>query len=458
MTVLSLDRGHATMVTVDDDGQTASESRATRLNDDLTVHADLAGATSIALRANEGLSSMGFALYGPGFVLEPEEAGRILSADPRYHTVVRPYRNGKDLTARPRGVYVIDFGYMSLDEARGYALVLDLVRDRVKPARDANARETIRTHWWRFGWPRKELREALVGLTRFIATTETSKHRHFTLLDAAIAPDNMLIGVASSEAWHFGVLSSCLHLEWALNAGGTLEDRPRYNKTQCFDPFPFPDPPLGLRSAIGDKAEQLDAHRKAALARSEKVTMTGMYNVVEKLRSGEPLTKKEREVHELAACGVLRDLHDELDRLVAEAYGWPWPMEKEEILERLVALHDERIAEEQTGKVRWLRPEYQIPRFGKDLPLTSAELSLRDDSPPRSARAGGKRVAAFWPTSAAEQILAVKSTLAESPRSADQVVACFTSPKPELVARHLNTLALLGEAMVLEDGRYALAA
>ncbi|MEJ7812008.1 MAG: hypothetical protein WKG32_16465 [Gemmatimonadaceae bacterium] len=51
--------------------------------------------------------------------------------------------------------------------------------------------------------------------------------------------------------------------------------------------------------------------------------MTGMYNVVEKLRSGDALTAKEKAVHELAACGVLRDLHDELDRLVAGAYGWP---------------------------------------------------------------------------------------------------------------------------------------
>ena len=46
-------------------------------------------------------------------------------------------------------------------------------------------------------------------------------------------------------------------------------------------------------------------------------TRLNVYTAVEKLRSGEPLTEKERKVHEIAACGVLRDLHDELDRLVA---------------------------------------------------------------------------------------------------------------------------------------------
>ena len=75
-------------------------------------------------------------------------------------------------------------------------------------------------------------------------------------------------------------------------------------------------------------ADKLAQHLKDAIARDERVTMTGMYNVVEKLRSGEALTTKERAIHEVAACGILRDMHDELDALVAEAYGWPWPMEK----------------------------------------------------------------------------------------------------------------------------------
>ena len=49
-----------------------------------------------------------------------------------------------------------------------------------------------------------------------------------------------------------------------------------------------------------------------------------------------------------------------------EAYGWPATLTDEEILERLVALNKERAIEEKTGKVRWLRPDYQIPRFGSD--------------------------------------------------------------------------------------------
>ena len=229
-----------------------------------------------------------------------------------------------------------------------------------------------------------------------------------------------------------------------------IDATPRYNKSLCLESFPFPDTDAPERASIGDTAERMHAHRKSALDRDERITMTGMYNVVEKLRSGDALTPKERTVHELAACGVLRDLHDELDRLVAEAYGWPWPMEREEILERLVALHDERVEEEQRGLVRWLRPDYQSPRFGKDLP--ERQVTVVDD-----VRIGEGRLASDvklpWPLTAAEQIAAVAQAVGAHAGTAEEVAARFTAAKREIVARHLETLALLGE-LASSEGRY----
>lgn len=273
------------------------------------------------------------------------------------------------------------------------------------------------------------------------------------MLDALVAPDEGIVCFGLEDPFSLGVLSSRIHSLWATTAGGRLGvgNDPRYNKRVCFDPFPFPDPEPIVRASIAEKAESLDAHRKAALARDERVTMTGMYNVVEKLRSGEPLTKKERDVHEIAACGVLKDLHDELDALVAQAYGWPWPMEKETILERLVALHDERVEEEKAGKVRWLRPDYQIPRFGKDLP-GGDELALKAKA--AAPKAGATKTLAAWPATAAEQIGLVKSALDHTPRTAGEVAAGFTGARTDLVERHLDTLALLGEVRRLDGGRY----
>jgi hypothetical protein len=226
-----------------------------------------------------------------------------------------------------------------------------------------------------------------------------------------------------------------------------------YNKTLCFDPFPFPDPSQHLREQIARVAEALDQHRKDAIARDERVTMTGMYNVVEKLRSGEPLTPKERTVHEIAACGVLRDMHDELDRLVAQANGWPWPMEREEVLERLVALHDERVEEEKRGIVRWLRPEYQVPRFGGGV-VEPDEPVLDLPGEPVAAEVVKVAEKQPWPAGAVDQLGAVKSRLAPGPAMPAEVAAAFTGAPAALVARHLETLAMVGEVRTLADGRY----
>jgi hypothetical protein len=84
----------------------------------------------------------------------------------------------------------------------------------------------------------------------------------------------------------------------------------------------------------------------------------------------------ERTVHELAACDFLRDMHDELDRLVADAYGWPWPLTTEDIHGRLVALHARRVEEEILGDVHWLRPQYQVSRFAKRAEAADSSISM----------------------------------------------------------------------------------
>ena len=224
-----------------------------------------------------------------------------------------------------------------------------------------------------------------------------------------------------------------------------------YSKSVCFDPLPFPESTPDLRSTSGSAAESIDGHRKAALKRDERVTITGMYNVVEKLRSGEALTPKERAIHETAARGVLKDLHDELDRLVAEAYGWPWPMEKEEILERLVKLHDERVEEEKRGLIRWLRPDYQVPRFAPEGQANALDLPESETKAPVATAA--EKVP--WPGTAVEQLGAISGLIARGPVTVDSAIGAFSGADRKLVQRHVETLALMGEASVEGAGNYA---
>lgn len=180
--------------------------------------------------------------------------------------------------------------------------------------------------------------------------------------------------------------------------------------------------------------------------------MTTMYNVVDRLRAGTPLSKAEREVHELAACGTLRDLHDDLDRLVAQAYDWPWPETPAAILDRLVALHNQRVEEERAGTVRWLRPDYQIARVARSAEADAEVASAEDDATVTIAAASARTA---WPADAIGQITALGALIAARPLTVDEAANRFAAARREIVQRHLETLSLLGEAIVVGEGRYA---
>lgn len=448
MTVLAPNRGRAILLHVDQDAEIISTVEVERLNADLTAHADVAQAVTQPLLAISGLSSRGFTLVGRGFVLDDDEATRLAASDARNADIIRPYLNGRDLASRPRDVWVIDFGMSDEAEAKAFPVLYDIVRSRVQPQRAANKRASYREYWWRFGEPRVTLREALRGLSRFIATPYVSKHRFFTFLDAAVAPDETLVAIAVDDDYVLGVLSSTIHEAWALAAGSRLGvgNDPRYNNAACFDSFPFPDADDATRRLIADTASEIDQLRKDAIERDEAVTMTGIYNVIVKLRVGQPLTDAERRVHDSAACGVLRDLHYRLDALVAGAYGWPWPMQRTEVLDALVTLHGERIRQEKSGHIGWLRPAYQRVRFGSEdvsvLPLP-VEAQMAVAAPQSTATQD-------WPANAVAQITLIQEVLARGPVTVESVARQFKGARRDLITRHLETLAVMGEAR--EDG------
>lgn len=356
------------------------EEKIGRINADLTVGVDLASV--IPMKANDGLSSRGMSLHGSGFIIKPDEAEHLgLGRSPGLERHIRFYRNGRDLTDRPRGVMVIDlFGLTAEDVRARYPAVYQHVLLTVKAVRDkqiADAENPTKDaigyaeKWWLFGKPRSELRPALANLPRYIVTVETTKHRIFQFLDASILPDNMLVAIGLSDGYPLGVLSSRYHGQWALRTGGWLGvgNDPRYSKSRCFDPFPFPEASETQKSAIGAIAEELDAHRKRVLSEHPHLTLTGLYNVLERLKAGakpDDLDARESRIFDDGLVLLLKELHDRLDVAVADAYGWPVDLAEEEVLTRLVALNKERAKEEKRGLVRWLRPDYQIQRFGSD--------------------------------------------------------------------------------------------
>ncbi len=204
--------------------------------------------------------------------------------------------------------------------------------------------------------------------------------------------------------------------------------------------------PFKLTGALGS---MLDAHRKARQALHPELTLTGMYNVLEKLRAGEPLTLKEQVIHEQGQVSVLKQIHDDLDAAVFACYGWPVTLSDEEILERMVALNAERAAEEKRGLIRWLRPEYQNPGGVNDVKPIEVDEPAAQEAPK-------KKVVEPWPRMITAQVQAVRQRLneAERPVSAIDVASGFTKGNAVVVSEILQALETIGRARRIDAIRY----
>ncbi|MEB3224650.1 MAG: type IIL restriction-modification enzyme MmeI [Synechococcus sp.] len=373
---------------------------------DLSIGADLTKIKSLS--SNSNLCSVGMKSIGKAFQIDHQQAVKLglnVTDDIKKH--IRPYLNGRDFAHKSRNIYLIDLFNIEIDVVqKRFPAIYQYLLNYAKPEREQNRNKIFKKFWWIIGHPRQQFRKATQNLSRYIVTLETSKHRFWGFLPVNVAPDSTLVTFAFDDAFILGVLSSQIHIFWALASGGRLGvgNDPRYNKTRCFDPFPFPDPSAELKQEIRELGERLDSHRKQVQAAHPEVTITAMYNRLEKMRRVEPFTDADREFNNKALISTLKQIHDDLDQAVFRAYGWEdliplWQKVygdfvslpkggaegggmgdlgfdvsaqpnggsdlkeqlEQTILQRLVDLNAERAEEERNGFVRWLRPEYQAP-------------------------------------------------------------------------------------------------
>ena len=436
---------------------------------DLNIGANLNSA--LTLQGNSEISQRGFELGNAGFILNQENARALETTEGQ--PVIFDYMNGRDLLQTSRNVKAINLiGYDEIDVINKYPQIYQWLLERVKPERESNRDSRLRKYWWLHRRSRADLKAALADINRFIATVETAKHRLFTFLDADILPDNKLINIAVAEPELYGLLSSRLHILWSLRAGSRLGvgNDPVYVKSTCFEKFPFPDLAAQQKTTISDLAEKIDLHRKQQQALHPKLSLTNIYNVLEKLRKEEVLDPKEQLINQQGLVSILRELHDELDRQVFAAYGWqdlaevlvgkpgattPLPdksdeqaQAEEELLSRLVALNHQRAAEEKAGNIRWLRPDYQNPDAKANQQQKQTNMALAETK--EKAATSKTLTKATWPKVLSEQIAAVIELLA-TPATCEEIADNFKRKPIKQVQPVLEALEALGRAQLSGD-------
>ncbi|MDE0100881.1 MAG: N-6 DNA methylase [Bryobacterales bacterium] len=327
------------------DGKPADEIHA-----DLTAKRggagiDLTGARRVP--ANGGVAFMGDTKSG-AFDVSGDLAREWLRlpANPNGRLnsdVLRPWVNGMDLTRRPAGKWIVDFGWdMSEAEAALYEAPFGHVKECVWPSRRRNRASAVRKFWWRHERPRPEMWKTLNGLSRYIVTPTVAKHRLFDWLEAGICPDHQLIVIARDDDVTFGILHSRFHETWSLRLGTWLGkgNDPRYTPTTTFETFPFPD---GLSPDVS-AADYADDPRAVAIAEAARrlvelrdrwLNPPEWVDWVDEPVPGypkRPVARDEAAAKELkdrtltalynARPQWLADAHAGLDAAVANAYGW----------------------------------------------------------------------------------------------------------------------------------------
>jgi len=350
------------------------------------------------LKANEGKSFQGSIVLGMGFVMTPEEARGLIARDPRNAEVLMPYLNGEDLNSRPDqspSRWVINFrdwplkrealtlpggapaAWVLADEKQRKAWLrtgvvpedytdpvaadfpdcLRIVEEKVKPERtrkDENGdfvlREPLPTKWWIYADKRPELYSLLANLPATIAVTQTSKYHVFVCVPTGKVFAHKLVVFATDDVHLLGILQSSLHTEWVMAFGSSLETRPVYAPTDCFDTFPLP----ARSDALLRAAESLET-RRSEYATQADIGFTDLYNSIHS------------QTDKSESAEVLRRMTVAIDRSLVDAYQWSdlagalnhgfyaskWgerftihPDARAEILARLLALNHQRYAEE----------------------------------------------------------------------------------------------------------------
>jgi len=337
------------------------------------------GREPAGLRMNAGRLFQGSIILGDGFLLTHSQAASLVDIDLRNREVICPVINGQEINNEPSqepGRSIINFRSWSQEQASQFEAPFEIVERSVRPVRATNNRPLYREAWWLYAEPRPGLVKAIRPLHHCFVASATTKYLNFSATPTNYVFTHALF-IFATDRWDlYVVLQSTLHEVWARKYSGALETRLRYSPTDCFGTFAFPE---GLwqttQPALTALGERYHEHR-AQLMRSLWLGLTDIYNLFHARDiTPELVAKISKKSHSVVEQGYnnlleLRRLHRELDDAVRIAYGWDGldlghdffevetlpeedrvrytisPSARKEVLHRLLALNQERAAEE----------------------------------------------------------------------------------------------------------------
>ena len=119
-------------------------------------------------------------------------------------------------------------------------------------------------------------------------------------MSPSVLASNLVLMIPDAEPYHFGILTSNVHMAWMRAVCGRLKSDYRYSKDIVYNNFPWPTPTDAQKAKIEQTAQAiLDAR-----ALYPDSSLADLYD-------------------EVTMPPELRRAHQQNDRAVMEAYGFP---------------------------------------------------------------------------------------------------------------------------------------
>jgi len=234
---------------------------------------------------------------GGNYLFTPEEKAAFIQREPEADRYFRPWMGANEfLHNRPR--WVLWLGDASPAELRRMPAVLERI-EAVRKLRLASKSPGTRAI---AATPTRYHVENM-PCTRYLLIPKVSSERRpfipIGFMEPVVISSDLCFVIPDARLYHFGILSSSMHMAWVRTVCGRLESRYRYSNKVAYNNYPWPAEPSEAATVRVEHAAQnvLDARD-----RFPDSTLADLYD---------PLTMPP----------VLTDAHRKLDRAVDGAYG-----------------------------------------------------------------------------------------------------------------------------------------
>ena len=244
------------------------------------------------------MSSGGKPVEGGFLILSPEEKQQIINKEPQIEKYVRPFTSGDDFINNKMRfcLWLVGANPTDLKHSPEVISRVENVRMfRLNSTKEATRRcaETS-TLFMEVKEPQSDY--------LLIPATSSEQRRYIPIgyVDKNVIPNNAVQFVPDATLYHFGVIISNVHMAWMRAVCGRLETRYRYSANIVYNNFPWPTPTDAQKAKIEQTAQRiLDAR-----ALYPDSSLADLYD-------------------ELTMPVELRKAHQDNDRAVMEAYGFP---------------------------------------------------------------------------------------------------------------------------------------